>query len=105
MPVYPERPFPERQLNPERGTREATGLMLRLPALSRTEEVAAAIGALDREFPYARLAVHELIQAPALMDEPENLGTLRASDHRHLFAGRSSGRQPSHRPTGRCSKP
>ncbi|MFI5677608.1 hypothetical protein [Streptomyces cellulosae] len=46
-------------------------------------ETAAALGGLNREFLYARLAVHEIIHTPALAVDP---GPLLHSDHRHLFA-------------------
>ncbi|MFE4334316.1 hypothetical protein ACFRQM_34365 [Streptomyces sp. NPDC056831] len=45
------------------------------------DQAADAIGALDREFLYARLAVHEIIQARSL----DNLESLLDSDHRQLF--------------------
>ncbi|MFD1271846.1 hypothetical protein ACFQ51_07080 [Streptomyces kaempferi] len=42
-----------------------------------------ALGGLDREFLYARLAVHEIIANPRLAEDPE---PLLEDDHRRLFA-------------------
>ncbi|GGS55054.1 AAA family ATPase [Streptomyces violaceus] len=61
-------------------TARATGT-LRTTA-DRVEEAARVLGGLDREFLHARLAAHEIVQAPALLDD---LGTL-TQDHRQLFA-------------------
>ncbi|MET8454500.1 hypothetical protein [Streptomyces sp. NPDC005209] len=46
-------------------------------------KAAAALGSLNREFLYARLAVHEIIHAPALAEDP---APILDSDHGHLFA-------------------
>ncbi|MFJ5026815.1 hypothetical protein ACIQB5_01730 [Streptomyces sp. NPDC088560] len=54
----------------------------------RIQQIASAIGDRDREFLYARLAVHEILQNPTLLtgnDEYE-LSALLDSDHRQLFA-------------------
>ncbi|MDN0195513.1 AAA family ATPase [Streptomyces sp. S.PNR 29] len=49
----------------------------------RVDEAARVLGGLDREFLHARLAAHEIVQTPALLDD---LGTLTRADHRQLFA-------------------
>ncbi|WP_164493281.1 AAA family ATPase, partial [Streptomyces sp. ADI96-02] len=61
------------------------------------DHAADAMGALDREFLYARLAVHEIIQAGSLDD----LEILLDSDHRQLFrraVERLAASAPSNRP-------
>ncbi|MFE1560730.1 AAA family ATPase, partial [Streptomyces sp. NPDC058734] len=47
------------------------------------DETARVLGALDREFLFARLAVHEILNAPELAADP---APLRDCDHRGLFA-------------------
>jgi hypothetical protein len=62
-------------------------------------DIAAAIGALDREFLYARLAVHEVIQTPSVL--ADGVEELLASDHRQLFAravDRLASLAPANRP-------
>jgi WD40 repeat protein len=53
----------------------------------RIEEVAGAIGGRDREFLYARLAVHEILQNPTLLtwEAQDELNALLDGDHRSLF--------------------
>ncbi|MHB9858569.1 hypothetical protein [Streptomyces sp. YIM S03343] len=53
----------------------------------RIEQIADAIGGRDREFLYARLAVHEILQNPTLLtgDGEDELNALLDGDHRSLF--------------------
>ncbi|TQE30524.1 hypothetical protein Sipo8835_23145 [Streptomyces ipomoeae] len=57
-----------------------------LGALDNADRFARDIGSLDREFLYARLAVHEIIQNHALFGDLRGLDSLLSSDHRQLFA-------------------
>ncbi|MEU4655868.1 hypothetical protein AB0G32_18305 [Streptomyces sp. NPDC023723] len=50
---------------------------------AQIDHLAKALGCLEREFLYARLAVHEIIATPGLADGP---GPLLEDDHRRLFA-------------------
>ncbi|MFI0964910.1 hypothetical protein ACH4S8_26460 [Streptomyces sp. NPDC021080] len=50
---------------------------------SQIDYLAKALGGLDRQFLYARLAVHEIIANPRLAENPE---PLLEDDHRRLFA-------------------
>ncbi|MFC8429241.1 hypothetical protein [Streptomyces sp. NPDC057253] len=54
----------------------------------RIDQIATAIGERDREFLYARLAVHEILQNPTLLTggDQHELNALLDSDHRRLFA-------------------
>ncbi|MGW7244237.1 hypothetical protein [Streptomyces sp. NPDC054804] len=49
----------------------------------RVETAATVLGGLDREFLHARLAAHEIVQTPSLLDD---LDALTGDDHRQLFA-------------------
>ncbi|MFH9002036.1 AAA family ATPase [Streptomyces afghaniensis] len=70
-----------RYLRNRLGTARATGTLR--TTQDRVEEAARVLGGLDREFLHARLAAHEIVQAPALLDD---LGSLTQEDHRQLFA-------------------
>jgi len=68
--------------------RLAASLQLAPELEGRTSLVAWAIGSRNRQFLYARLAVHEILARPDLLTaagEPE-LDALLAQDHRGLFA-------------------
>ncbi|MFF3403507.1 hypothetical protein ACFYW6_34050 [Streptomyces sp. NPDC002659] len=72
-----------------------------LAAALQVDGLAQAIGSLDREFLYARLAVHEITQSPALFGALIGLDELLESDHRQLFAravDRLTARAPANRP-------
>lgn len=52
------------------------------------DAVARSIAERDREFLYARLAVHEILASPDLVTDPRRAGDLRSllnRDHRELF--------------------
>lgn len=54
--------------------------------LGRVGVVSRRIGGSFRQFLFARLAVHEILAEPDLIDHPAMLDTLLDSDHRELFA-------------------
>ncbi|MFE6209876.1 hypothetical protein [Streptomyces sp. NPDC057889] len=70
-------------------------------ALRHIERFAQDIGSLDREFLYARLAVHEILQNQSLFSALDGIHDLLNSDHRQLFAravDRLSRQTPANRP-------
>ncbi|MEU3855203.1 ATP-binding protein [Streptomyces sp. NPDC029554] len=70
-------------------------------ALENVDRLASDIASRDREFLYARLAVHDIIQSDSLFGALDGLESLLASDHRQMFArtvDRLTALAPAYRP-------